>query len=59
MRDLLLKGRPERGRLRLRVKAALGHALAFETWRSLVREQGLDDADAVDLMVRAVEAAGP
>jgi AcrR family transcriptional regulator len=58
VRDLLLKGRPERGRLRLRVKAALGHALAFETWRSLVRDQGLGDADAVDIMVRAVAGAG-
>ena len=34
--------------------AALGHAFDFETWRSLVRRQGLDDGEAVDLMVRLV-----
>jgi AcrR family transcriptional regulator len=58
VRKVLLKGRPERGRSRSRVSAAIGHALAFETWRSLVREQRLDDADAVDLMARMVAAAG-
>jgi hypothetical protein len=34
--------------------AALGHALDFRTWRSLVREQGLDDEQAVEVMVCAV-----
>ncbi len=34
--------------------AALGHALDFETWRSLVRRQGLDDGEAVALMVRLI-----
>lgn len=34
--------------------AAIGHALAFSTWRSLVREQGLDDTQAVDTMVTMV-----
>ena len=34
--------------------AAIGHALDFETWRSLVRRQGLDDGRAVDLMVGTV-----
>lgn len=38
--------------------AAIGHALAFGTWSSLVREQGLDDEQAVDLMCRLVAAAG-
>ncbi len=38
--------------------AAIGHALAFTTWQSLVREQGLDDRDAVDVMCRLVAAAG-
>jgi AcrR family transcriptional regulator len=31
--------------------AAIGHATDFLTWRSLVREQGLDDGQAVNLMV--------
>ena len=49
-RDTLLRGRPERGRARRRGRAALGHALAFTTWRSLTREQGLDDRQAAELM---------
>jgi AcrR family transcriptional regulator len=56
-RALLVKQRPERGRSRCRVVAAIGHALAFETWRSLVREQGLDEAESVELMVRMVAGA--
>ena len=39
--DVLMAGRG-RGRPR-RVRAAIGHALAFTTWRSLAREQGLND----------------
>mgnify|MGYP000486378316 CR=1 FL=1 len=44
-----------RGRNR-RARAALGHALELETWRSLVRRQGLSRRVAVDLMVRLVES---
>jgi AcrR family transcriptional regulator len=44
------------GRRRL-VKAAVGHALEFETWRSLVRGQGLSSAEAVDAMVALVASA--
>jgi AcrR family transcriptional regulator len=53
-RSVLLRGRRERGRSRERVSAAIGHALAFPTWRSLVREQGLGDEEAADLMVSLV-----
>ncbi|MGH2953522.1 MAG: TetR/AcrR family transcriptional regulator [Solirubrobacterales bacterium] len=56
--EALIRGRPERGARRRRAKAAIGHALAFETWRSLVREQGLSDRDAVELMSGLVAAAG-
>jgi AcrR family transcriptional regulator len=55
-RDLLLRGRPERGRRRDEVRAAIGHALAFTTWRSLTREQGLGDDQAVELMCRLAGA---
>ena len=34
------------------VRAAIGHALEFETWRSLVRRQGLSRTQAVDAMAR-------
>jgi AcrR family transcriptional regulator len=39
------------------VRAAIGHALAFPTWRSLTSEQGLSRDEAVELMSRLVEAA--
>jgi AcrR family transcriptional regulator len=37
------------------VRAAVGHALAFETWRSLVCREGLTTAGAVDAMLALVE----
>ena len=36
------------------VQAAIGHALDFETWRSLTRRQGLTRAQAVDAMLGLV-----
>jgi AcrR family transcriptional regulator len=56
--DALIAGRRERGNARRRVRAALAHALDFPTWQSLVRENGLKDAEAVSLMAAMVEAAG-
>lgn len=53
-RDVLLAGR---GRAAQRTIAAIGHALAFGTWRSLTREQKLTQEDAVALMCRLVESA--
>jgi AcrR family transcriptional regulator len=53
----ILHGRRERGAARRRVAAAVGHAVAFATWQSLTRDQGLEDAEAVALMAAAVEAA--
>jgi AcrR family transcriptional regulator len=50
----LLAGR----RPRRRTEAAIGHAVAFSTWRSLAREQGMDDRAAADLMCRLVASAG-
>ena len=43
-----------RGRRRKRARAAIAHALEFETWRSLVRRQGLDRDQAIELMTRLV-----
>jgi AcrR family transcriptional regulator len=37
--------------------AAVGHALDFEAWRSLVRRQGLSDEQAVDMMASFVSVA--
>jgi hypothetical protein len=57
-RDALIAGRGLRGAARERVRAAIGHALAMATWQSLVREEGLDDGQAVELMTKLVAAAG-
>ena len=57
-RDVLVRGRPERGRRRQESRAAIGHALAYPTWRSLTREQGLDDSRAAEMMCALVAAAG-
>jgi AcrR family transcriptional regulator len=57
VQDDLARGRGLRGRSAKHVRAAIGHALAFPTWRSLTHEQGLGDEDAVELMGRLVESA--
>ena len=53
LHEVLMSGLPKRKR----VAAALGHALQFETWRSLTSQQGLSNRDAVELMVALVDAA--
>ncbi len=55
--ETLESGRRLRGHAKRRTHAALGHAIAFATWRSLVREQGLDDDEAVALMCSLVSVA--
>ena len=45
------------GRRRTAVRAAVAHACAFGTWRSLVLDIGLTDRAAVDLMVGMVMTA--
>jgi AcrR family transcriptional regulator len=57
-RELLIRGRAVRGRRRDEARAAIGHALAYTTWKSLAREEGLDDGQAAELMCRLVAAAG-
>jgi AcrR family transcriptional regulator len=56
-RDTLVAERRLRGAAKRRTQAAIGHAIAFTTWKSLVREQGLSDGDAVALMRSLVAAA--
>ena len=55
--DILMAGRGLRGRAARRTRAAIGHALAFSTWRALLRDQGLAEGDAVALMTVLVEGA--
>jgi AcrR family transcriptional regulator len=57
VRDLMMRGRSVRGRRRDEARAAIGHALAYTTWKSLAREQGLDDAQAAELMCSLVRSS--
>jgi AcrR family transcriptional regulator len=52
--EVLAAGRPPADG---RARAAVAHAVAFDTWRSLVRRQGLSRAEAVELMVRLAACA--
>ena len=58
IRDLLLEAWPRRGRARTRLQQAIGHALEFHTWQSLVRRQGCATDEAAQLMVALARAAG-
>jgi AcrR family transcriptional regulator len=51
--DVLDAGWPHRSRLR---RAAIGHAVAFETWRSLAHE-GLTDTEAAQLIIGLISTA--
>jgi uncharacterized membrane protein len=53
----LMAARRERGRTRLRIAGAIGHAINFQTWHSLVREQQLSVDEAITLMAATVNAA--
>jgi AcrR family transcriptional regulator len=55
--DVLMQGRGLRGATKRRTRAAIGHAISFSTWRSLVREQGLAEADAATIMCALVAGA--
>jgi AcrR family transcriptional regulator len=56
--DVVAAGWRVRGRKRQRLRAAIGHALSFTTWRSLTHEQGLTDDEAIELIVPLVIEAG-
>jgi AcrR family transcriptional regulator len=55
--DAILRGRPERGARRRRLRAAVGHALAFETWRSLATHHGMSRSETIELMQALAAAA--
>lgn len=56
VREQLDRGWKIRGPKRKLVRAAVGHAIAFETWRSLTRREGLDDTAAAETMANLVRA---
>jgi AcrR family transcriptional regulator len=57
IRAILMNGRGLRGNARKRTHAAIGHALAFGTWRSMTHDQELSDAEAVRMMTVLIEGA--
>jgi AcrR family transcriptional regulator len=57
MREVLEQGWSRRGRRRRAVRAAIALSLELTTWESLVRRQGLDPGEAVELMVRMAACA--
>jgi AcrR family transcriptional regulator len=57
MQTTLMSGRPERGRARRRVAAAVGLAVAFTTWHSLRRQGELSNEEVLALMAATVEEA--
>jgi AcrR family transcriptional regulator len=57
VRDVLAAGWAPEGEDPSLVTAAVGHAVAFSTWRSLALEQGLGDTDAVELMATLISGA--
>jgi hypothetical protein len=50
--DVIVSAWRVRGRKRSLLRAAIGHAIVFPTWYSLVRDQGLKDEQAVEIMCR-------
>lgn len=46
----------EREEIQRLIIATVGHSISFGTWQSLVRAQGLEDSEAVELMVRLIRS---
>lgn len=55
LRDVLLDAFPAEHRTCRRLRAVVGHAVSFGTWRSLCVDHGLPNRDAVDAMVDLVK----
>jgi AcrR family transcriptional regulator len=55
--DTLMGGQGLGGNAKRSTRAAIGHAIAFSSWKSLVREQGLDARRASTLMCALVDSA--
>jgi hypothetical protein len=51
IREVLLRPWAARGAARAHLLRAIGHALEFRTWQSLVRRQGCTREESVQLMV--------
>ncbi|HZG62969.1 MAG TPA: hypothetical protein VEY13_05580 [Rubrobacteraceae bacterium] len=56
MRDTIADAFEASGERHEALLAAIALALELQTWRTLVRQQGLDDDQAVELMVGMVRS---
>jgi AcrR family transcriptional regulator len=56
--DVLVASSRARGRRRKLLRAGIALALGFETWRTLVRDQGLTDEQAIEVALRLAGDAG-
>jgi AcrR family transcriptional regulator len=54
--DILVQPYRARGRRRRLLRAGIGVALAFDTWRALARDQGLTQEQAVEVALRLAAA---
>jgi AcrR family transcriptional regulator len=57
VREVLAAGWKTRGRKRRLLHAVIGHAIEFDTWRSLTQREGLDDAEAAEAMILLARTA--
>ena len=55
--EILMRGTRLRGKTRIRVRAALGHVIAFTTLQELTDAQGLKDREAVSVRIDFEAAA--
>ena len=56
-REILVEAFGLSGRRRQRVRALVGHAISFWTWRSLCLTEGLSDRQAAEAMTALVVSA--
>jgi AcrR family transcriptional regulator len=57
--DVLLRPWRARGRRRKQLRAAIALALSFDTWRTLARDHGLTDEQAIDVAMRLTRDRQP
>jgi AcrR family transcriptional regulator len=57
--DILLQPWRARGQRRKQLRAAIALALSFDTWRTLARDHGLTDEQAIDVAMRLVRECQP
>jgi AcrR family transcriptional regulator len=55
--DTLMAGRRPHGAHHRSTQAAVGHAIAFSTWKSLAPEQGLQDDEVATLLCKLIDTA--